>query len=116
MDLVDREGLEFEGGEGLFCAKMRGRGYTSATLKKPRVAFVPWPATVRNGLRRGAEPPLGAGKSFLIILEPQESEKHRSDGGKWAEDLIVPSGYRTFFRIGQQTCFGRSGLQGGETL
>ena len=97
MDLVDREGFEFERDEGFSCAKMRGRGYGSASLKRPRLAFVPWPAAVRKGLRRGAEPPVGAWESYLKILEPQEGEKHRSVGGKWAEDLIVPNGYRTLF-------------------
>lgn len=97
MDLVDREGFEFEGDEGSSCAKMRARGYTSATLKRPGVAFVPWPPTVRNGIRRGAEPPLESGESFLKILDPQTGDRHRSVGGRWAEDLIVPNGYRTLF-------------------
>lgn len=97
MDLVDREEFEFEVDEEFSCSKMRGRGYVAVELKRPRLAFVPWPATVRNGLRSGTEPPVGLGESYLKTLEPREGEKHRSVGGKWEEDFIVPNGYRTLF-------------------
>jgi glycosyltransferase involved in cell wall biosynthesis len=97
MDLVNRESFEFEVDEEFSCSKMRGRGYTSVSLKKPRLAFVPWPATVRDGFRRGAEPPVRDGQSYLKILVPKIGEEHRSVGGTWAEDLIVPNGYRTLF-------------------
>lgn len=99
LRLCRQEKFSFEGDEGSLSRVMVARGFGMTQLDQSCLAFLPWPATVRRGRRRGREVVAPDGTLLLRI---------RGIGGprigglpegqrEWQEHGVVPNFYRTLY-------------------
>ncbi|MDA8580152.1 hypothetical protein N9K72_04175 [Pontimonas sp.] len=99
MSGIRASGFRFIGTEAELQNTYRRKNVPS--LDVPCVAFIPWPATVRNGKVTGTVvEPLPVGTPFLRLepgFTPDLLKNYRENGTFWMEDWIAPNGWDCLF-------------------
>ena len=99
LGLCRQEKFSFEGDEGSLSRVMVSRGFGMTQLDQSCLAFLPWPATVRRGRRRGREVVAPDG-TLLLRLRGMGGPRV---GGllkgqrEWQEQVVLPNVYRTLY-------------------
>lgn len=96
MRLIERENFRFQDTEREVSARLHALGYGLARLVPAQQAFVPWPATVRKQRRIGSDLQLPA-DSLILKKHSSSRQKNMKSWVRWAEDVILPNGYRTLY-------------------
>jgi hypothetical protein len=101
MSAIRASGFRFVGTEPELQESTKRDGYQIPSLDVPCVAFLPWPATVRNQKVVGTVvEPEELGAPLLSLVEgfpPNGLERSRETEPFWMEDWIVPNGWDCFF-------------------
>lgn len=93
--LVRTERFRFSESEGDCSAQMVRRGFAMAEMTEPQMVFLPWPAVVRDGQRRGSD--FDSPDSLILRRTHNYRDGVRDEGLRWAEALVGPNGFRTLY-------------------
>jgi hypothetical protein len=101
ISAIRASGFRFVDTETELQERYRRGGYVVPLLDAPCVAFIPWPATVRNGKVVGSVvEPLPAGTPMLQLVDganPAATERSWGDSPFWMEDWVRPTGWNCLF-------------------
>jgi hypothetical protein len=101
MAVIRSSGFRFAGTEAELEERYRRQGYRVGLLDVPCIAYMPWPATVRNAKVVGTViEPLPVGTPFLRLqrgFPPEKTQLGRETEFFWMEDWIVPNGWDCLF-------------------
>lgn len=101
MSVIRASGFRFVGSEAQLQESSRRDGYIVPLLDVPCIAFIPWPASLRNGKVVGTViEPLPVGTPILRLVDGATPEATAASWGIapiWMEDWVRPNGWDCLF-------------------